>query len=76
MAGAGMAAVQCQSDFEEIPHVQGQRISPIKMVGGAKSYLESHPIPARDAQRAQTNLVCTRTQRPTETETELCLSVS
>ena len=25
--------------------------------------LESNPIPARDAQRAQTNLVCTRTKR-------------
>ena len=25
--------------------------------------------------RVQTNLVCTRTQGPTETETELCLSV-
>ena len=29
-----------------------------------KSCLESHPIPARNAQRAQTNLVHTRTQRP------------
>ena len=45
------------------------------MVEGAKSCLESN-IPARDIQRAQTNLVCTRIQRPTETETELCLSVS
>ena len=39
-------------------------------------YLESNPIPARNTQRAQTNLVHTRTQRPTETETELCVSVS
>ena len=31
------------------------------MVGGAKSHLESNPIPARDT---QTNLVHTRTQRP------------
>ena len=38
------------------------------MVGGAKSHLESKPIHARDTQRAQTN--------PTETETDLCLSVS
>ena len=29
----------------------------------------------RDAQRAQTNLVHTRTRDPTETETELYLSV-
>ena len=46
------------------------------MVGGANTCLESNPIPARDAQRAQTTLVCTRTQGPTETETELCLSLS
>ena len=38
-------------------------------------HLESHSIAARNAQKAQTNLVCTRTQGPTETETELCLSV-
>ena len=29
------------------------------MVGGAKSCLESNPIPARDTLRAQTYLVCT-----------------
>ena len=46
------------------------------MVGGVKSCLEPNPLPARDAQRAQTNLVCTRTQRPTETEPEQCLSIS
>ena len=34
------------------------------MVGGVKSRLESNPIPARDTQRAQTNLVHTRTQGP------------
>ena len=34
------------------------------MVGGATSCLESDPIPARDIQRAQTNLGCNRTQRP------------
>ena len=39
---------------KKIPHVQGQRRSPSKMVGGAQSHLESNPIPARDAQRAQT----------------------
>ena len=27
-------------------------------------HLESNPIPARDAQRAQINLMCTRTQGP------------
>ena len=35
---------------------------------GTNLHLESSPIPTRDAQRAQTN--------PTETETDLCLSVS
>ena len=48
----------------EISHIQVQRRSPSKMVGGAKSHLESNCIPSRDAQRAQTNLVCTRTQGP------------
>ena len=60
------------SSSEEIPHicclalshVQGQSRSPSKTEGGAKSPLESNPIPARDAQRAQTNFVCTRIQRP------------
>ena len=45
------------------------------MVGGAKLHLESKPIPARDAQRAQIYLVGTRTRDPTGTETELCLGV-
>ena len=34
------------------------------MVGGAKSCLESNPIPARETQRTQTYLARTRTQRP------------
>ena len=61
---------------KKIPYVQGQRRSPRKMEGGAKLHLESNPIPTRDTWRVQTNLVLTRTQRPPETETELCLSVS
>ena len=52
------------SHQKEIPHIQGQRRSPSKMVGGVKSHLESNPLPARDAQRVQTNLVHTRTQGP------------
>ena len=51
-------------NFEEMSHVQGQRRSHSKMVGGAKLLLESNPIPARDAQRAQTYLAHTTTQRP------------
>ena len=64
MVGAGAAAAQHWSSCEKIAHVQGQRGKPSKTVGGASSRLESNPIPARDAQRAQTNLVCTSTQRP------------
>ena len=52
------------SSYEEITHVQGQRRSPSKMVGGANSCSESNPICTRDAQRAQTDLACTRTQGP------------
>ena len=50
---------------KKIPHVQGQRRSPSKMVGGVKSHLESNPIPTRNTWRDQTNLVHTRTQRLT-----------
>ena len=64
MVGTGVVAVLYWSSCEEILHVQGQRRSPSKTIGGGNSHLESNPIPARDAQRAHTNLVCTRTQRP------------
>ena len=52
------------SHQKKIPHVQGQRRSPRKMVGGAKLCFESNPITARAARKVQTNLVCTRSQRP------------
>ena len=52
------------SHQKRIPHVQGQRRSPSKIVGGVNLCLESNPIPTRDSQRAQTNLVCTRILRP------------
>ena len=67
-----MAAAWPWRDFEVMPHTQGQRRSPRKKVGGAKSHLESNPIPTRDT---QTNKTCSPGD-PTETETELCLSVS
>ena len=54
---------ECWINQKKIPHVQGQWRSPSKMVGGVKSRLESNPKPARDSWRAQTNPVCTRTQR-------------
>ena len=59
LGSAGAAAAQCWSDFEEIPHIQGQR-SPSKTVGGAKLCLDSNPIPARDTQKSQTSLVHTK----------------
>ena len=43
------------SHQKSIPHVQGQKGIPNKMVGEAKSSLESNAIPVRDAQRAQTD---------------------
>ena len=49
---------------KKILHIQGQRRSSNKMVGGAKLHLESNPIPSRDAQRAQTKPGATRTHRP------------
>ena len=42
------------SHQKKIPHIQGQRKSPNKMIGGAQSHLKSNLRPARDAQRAQT----------------------
>ena len=62
--GAGAVAVMHWRNCDQIPHVQGQRRSPGKTVGGAKSHLEANPVPSREAQWAQTNLVCTRSQRP------------
>ena len=43
-----------RSHQKKISHIQGQWRSTSKMVGGAKSHLESNPIPARDSCRAQT----------------------
>ena len=60
---AGVVATWHWSDFEEMPIDQGQRRNPSKMVGGAKSCLESNPIPARSTKRAQPILVCNRTQK-------------
>ena len=59
-----MVGVRLESGSERIPHVQEQRRCPSKMVGGVKSRLESNPILTRNVQRAQTNLLRTRTQRP------------
>ena len=56
------------SHQKKISHIQGQRISPSKMLGGVKSLLESNPLPTRDAQRVETKRVCTGNQeKGTET---------
>ena len=47
-------AGECWIPPKKDTHVQGQRRSPNKTVGGVKSRLESNPIPARDTWRAQT----------------------
>ena len=52
------------SHQKKIPHIQGQRRSPRKMVGGANLHLELNPLCTRDAQRTQTNLVSTSTKIP------------
>ena len=70
----GAVAVWHWRGREVIPHVQEQRRSPRKTVGEANLHLESNPISARGAQRAQTNL-CAGPRDPTETETD-CVWVS
>ena len=49
-----------------ILHAQGQRRSPSKMVGGAKSHLESNPFPTRDSQMAKQTLCTLGPRDPTE----------
>ena len=46
------------------------------MVGGAKSHLESNPIPTRELGGLKKTLCAPEPRDPTETEPELCLSVS
>ena len=60
------------SDHKKISHIQGQRRSSSKMVGEAKSHLESNTTPARDAQRAQTTLCIPGV--PTESQPDMPLS--
>ena len=74
--GAGVATAWRRSDFGEIPHVQGERRNTSKMVGGAKSHLESNPIVARMLRGLKQTLCIPGPRDPTETESELCLSIS
>ena len=57
-----------------IPHIQGQRRSPSKTVGGVKLHLETNSIPARDARRAQTK-PCAHQETP-QRLSQTCLWVS
>ena len=76
LAAENHAQENVGSHQKKIPHVQGQRRSPSKMVGGAKSHLESNSIPTRDAQRAQTKpCVHQDSKTPRETKPDLPLSV-
>ena len=64
------------STKKKMPHIQGQRRSPRKTVGIAKSCLESNPIPTRHTWRAQPNLCAPGPRDTTDIEPGLCLSVS
>ena len=46
------------------------------MLGGVRSHLESNPISTRDAQRTQQTFCAPGSRDPTETQTELCVSIS
>ena len=62
------------NDCEETPHIQGQR-SPSTMVEGMKSPLNQNPYPPEMLRGLKQNLCAPNPRDPTETETELCLSV-
>ena len=61
------------SHQKKISHVQGQRRSCSKMVGGVKSRVESNPIPARDSWTAQTK--CCAYQETPQRLSQTCLWV-
>ena len=62
-----------RSHRKKMPHIQGQRRNPSKTVGGAKSHLESNPIPARDAQKAQTKPCAHQDPETPQTLSQICL---
>ena len=63
------------SHQKNIPHVQGQRRSPSKMVGGAKSSLDSSPISTRNAWRAQTEPCADQDPETPQRLSQTCLWV-
>ena len=58
------------------PNIPGSYAILLFTVGGANLCLESNPNPARDAKRVKQILYTPGPRDPTETEIELCLSVS
>ena len=64
------------SHQNKIPHIQGLRRSLSKTIRGAKSHLESNLVPSRDLGGLKQTLCGPGHRDPTETETELCLSLS
>ena len=63
------------SHQKKTPHVQGQRRSLSKMVGGVKLHLESNPTTARGLQGSNKTLCTPGPRDPMETEPDLCLSL-
>ena len=66
---------ECWIPPKKIPHVKGQRRRSSKMVGGVKPHLESNPITARDARRAQTKLCVHQDPKAPQRLSQTCLSV-
>ena len=65
-----------ESHQKKIPHIQRQRRSPNKTIGGGELHLESNPTQARDAQRPQTKACAHQDPgKPQETEPDKPLSV-
>ena len=73
LAAERLLTGECWIPPKKISYIQGQRRSPNKMVGVAKSLLESNPISSKESQRVQTKPCVPQT--PQETESHLPLSV-
>ena len=51
-------SVGSHSHTQKIPHVQGQKRSSSKMVGGAKLHVESNPIHTRGSSEGSNKILC------------------
>ena len=67
---------ECWIPPKEIPHIQRQRRSPPKMVGGAKLCLKLNLFPPETLRGHKQNLVHNRTQGPHKRLSQTCLWVS